>query len=84
MSTTAEQTRYMFSFSVAKGDNTDNGTLTLTSDTGVTDAVALSLAEAFNGLAWPAGTVAAAWVTKHDVTEVQSEGDLSATPHAFT
>ena len=84
MSTTSSQTRYLFNLSVSKGDSYDNASLTLTSDTGVTDQIALALAEAFNGLPWPTGTTARAYVTKHQVTEVQSEGDLAATPPDFT
>jgi hypothetical protein len=83
MSSTISQTRYVLNFSVSKGDFTDTGSIALTSDTGVTDGVALSLVEAFNGLSWPSGTTAEIFVTRHAVTEVQSEGDLNATPPVF-
>ena len=85
MSTTVQQVQYNFSFSIGRTDAQDAAYCVFGTgdDVGLTDELMLGLAAAFDSLPWPEGTTAHAYVTKHEMNEVQSEGDVAASPPSF-
>ncbi|MFI0894900.1 hypothetical protein [Streptomyces sp. NPDC020983] len=57
----------------------ENVGFVFTTACGMTDEVALALAAAFANLTLPQGIDVQAWVTKHQITEIVTEGDLPDT-----
>lgn len=75
MSSTDSVTTYQFGFYINKGEVNEGSAASFTTATGMTDASAIGFVEAFKALPWPIGTQVSASVTKHQMTDVQSEGD---------
>lgn len=73
MSQNLSMTRYHFNLGLARGEASEGNAVTFTSTTGMTDALAIALVTALNGLDWQTGTSAQMYVTKYDVEQVQSE-----------
>ena len=78
MSSSDSLVKYNFNLSLGRGDNSDSNYPIYTSSCGMTDELAIAFAKAFRDLPWPAGTTAQAYITRHEVDEIQSEGDLNA------
>lgn len=79
MSSTGTWTEYQFN--IFQPNGAGNAQFTLLSQGGVTDALALSVVSALNGLAWPDGTAIS--MQKSARTDVQYSADLTATPPVF-
>lgn len=84
MSGTSSYDLYNFTFSASTTTSYSEGAFQLTSDSGVTDALAIEIGEAMRNHAWPNGTTFALTLTKDSTTVAQSQADFSATPPAFT
>lgn len=78
MSISDSLVKYSFNLSLLRGDNQDSNFPVYTSTCGMTDELAIALAKAFRDLPWPAGTSVQAYVTRHAMDEIQSEGDLDS------
>lgn len=78
MPTTVNATTYNFNLGLRRLDNSANEAAypVFTSACGMTDELAIALANLFLTFPVPEGTVAEAWVTRHQTDETQSEGDL--------
>jgi hypothetical protein len=76
LSTSDSRVKYNFNLSLVRGDDTDSNFPVFTTTCGMTDEIAIALAKAFRDLPWPAGTSVQGYVTRHEVDEIQSEGDL--------
>lgn len=79
MPTSASATTYNFNLTLRRLDNSANegALVAFTSACGMTDELAISLANLFLAIPVPQGTVAEAWVTRHQTNETQSEADLA-------
>lgn len=80
MSFTDSYTEYNFNIDLA--GQPQNAPFTLLSQGGMTDALALDVLAALNGIAWPTGTTVT--LSKVTRTEVDYTTDLTTTPPAFT
>lgn len=79
MSTSSTAVTYNFNLTLMRpADSVNEGSYPVfTSASGMTDETAIAFAKAFLAVAWPTGTTAEAYVTKHETDEIQSEGDLT-------
>ncbi|NUR65148.1 MAG: hypothetical protein HOQ47_05255 [Streptomyces sp.] len=85
MSTSTTSTEYRFGFYLQHpGKEAETAFFTLTDASGMDDSSALALANAMKNVTWPTGVAATVTVERNDLTDVRSEGDLSASPPAFT
>lgn len=86
MSSESTDTVYSFTFSLIapnQGGNSVSFSLSAT-QTGVTDAIALAIAEAFQNQAWPSGNMNQFDVGKGTITTTSYEGDISTSPGSFS
>lgn len=85
MSTTTSDTAYRFGFYLQDGgQEAQDAFFTFTAASGMDDQSALALANAMKNVAWPTGVVASVSVERNATTDVHSDGDLAASPPAFT
>jgi hypothetical protein len=72
-------TSYNFNLTLRTSDYTvtESFAPVFTSDCGMNDASAIAFANAFLNLPLPEGTIAEAWVTRHEVDATQTDADLS-------
>lgn len=79
MPTSESATTYNFNLTLRRIDNSANegAIVVFTSGCGMTDELAITLANTFLALPVPEGTMAEAWVTRHQTSEIQSDGDLA-------
>jgi fumarate reductase subunit D len=80
VSNTSGYTEYNYTINLSGGD--EYTTFTLFAGGGMTDALALDVLVALNGISWPSGTTVA--LAKVDRGETDYVTDLTATPPAFT
>ncbi|MFF7411672.1 hypothetical protein [Streptomyces lydicus] len=77
-------TEYQFNFAINSDTGENDGGFILTSLAGVTDAIALGIAKAFNSQPWPTGVTNPMTVTKQDKNFTVYTTDLVAVPPSFT
>ncbi|MFL4491575.1 hypothetical protein ACJ6WD_09980 [Streptomyces sp. VTCC 41912] len=77
-------TEYQFNFAINSNTGENDGGFILTSLAGVTDAIALDIAKAFNSQPWPTGVTNPMTVTRQDKAFTVYTTNLNATPPSFT
>ncbi|MBM9509999.1 hypothetical protein [Actinacidiphila acididurans] len=83
MSDTTEMVQYQISGSAGNASNSDGISITLTSQAGATDAVALAVAEAIRGIVWAPGVTCSVAIFKSVMSTTSWSGDLTSNPPTF-
>ena len=83
MSSTLENAVYSVQGTIGTPMLADFITVNITSENGATDASAIALLEAIQGVVWPEGITATLILSKTDITQVSTIADMTATPPVF-